>query len=256
MTFFWGFMTNIELRRIQIILKQIMKSKKITHQILSHKLKVSTATIKRRLNGDDLSLLEIKEFGECLNVTLYEVIELSKRIHREPQLLTIEQEKLLASDLSYMNFFRMILAGQSFTEIKQKIGWTNPEIFRSAQKLEAVGLAKLLPGNRLITSISFPFKWNPNGPLTHAYEKVIFSNLVAQMQREKNGHAINQKFELALAPEMYEAFCIDIQKCYEKYRGISEIYLSSRIDWNHLISGVFFIDQFSIWDSKPSLAVK
>lgn len=243
-------MTNYEQQKIQKTLKFLMKQKKITYQSIGKMLKISPATVKRRLNGKDLSLLQLKEFAECLSLSFYEIIELSKQDYRKPHLFTESQEKLLASDILMMSIFRMILAGQRFLEIRQYLGISDQKLRKAAKDLEKVSLAKLLPGDRFVPIAQFPFHWRPNGILSKTYNKLILENLLRRIEKNRQSAGLHKQFEIALSPEIYENFCKEIQNCYEKYRGLSELYLTSSIEWNNLVSGIFFIDRFSLWESS------
>lgn len=241
-------MTLYEQDKIQKTLKALMKQKKMNYKSMGEKLKVSSATIKRRLNGADLSLRQLKELAECLSLSLYEVIELSKQNFLEPHFFTNPQELILASELWIMNLFRMILAGLGTGEIKRRLNVPEKDLRRVMREFEKVGLAKLFPGDRFVATVQFPFRWQNDGPLSKAYSKLIVKNVTDRIEKDLGTAGINRQFEIALSPELYEKFCKDIQDCYEKYRGLSELYLSSRIEWSNLVSGIFFIDRFSPWD--------
>lgn len=239
---------NYEHQKIQATLKLLMKKKKATYQSIGRTLRISPATVKRRLNGDSITVQQLTAFANALSVSFYELIELSKRNTREPHLFTEEQEELLASDLNLMRLFRLVLAGQAFSEIKAHIGGSEAVLRKRARQLEQAKLAQLLPGDRFVPIVQFPVRWREGGKLRKTYELLLSKNLAQRITRPGGSPGMNQRFELALSPESYQAFCQDIEKTYLKYRGISEIHLSAPIDLQHLVSGIFFIDQFSIWD--------
>ncbi len=242
-------MTFYEQKKIQKTLKDLMKQKKMTYESVGKRLKISPATVKRRLNGEDLNLRHLKEFAGCFSLSFYDLIEISKEHHREPHQFTEAQERLLSSELWIMNLFRMILAGLDLAEIKKRLNISEKDVRKVARDLEKAELAQLLPGDRFIPIVQFPFKWLPNGPLSKTYDKLIVKNVTKRIELDAGKAGLNRQFEIALSPEMYKKFCDDIQLCYEKYRNISELYLSSRINWDHLVSGVFYADFFSLWES-------
>lgn len=241
---------DYEQLKIQRALKSLMKKRKITYQDIARTLKVSPATIKRRLNGLDISIRQLKELAEALSISFYELIELSKETHREPHLFTVEQEEFLASDINAIKIFRLILAGQTFSQIKSHFNGSEKILRSFARHLEKLGLAKLLPGDRFIAMVHFPFRWRTGGKLEKTYNKLILTNLTQRMVQDNGGAGINRKFEFALSEETYRAYCKDVEGVYLKYRNLSEIHLNVKVDMNHIVSGVFFIDQFSLWQSN------
>lgn len=245
---------NYELEKIQQSLKLLMKSKKSTYEQMAKALKISPATVKRRLNGSDITLQHLKEFADTLSISFYELIEFSKNIKREPHLFTDSQEELLAFKLVNMLAFRSILAGISYEKIKFELKISDKDLRKLAKDFEKTGLAQLNPKDRFIPLVHFPFKWQQNGPLSKAYEPLILQNIIEKMKTSKKEKALNKKFEFALSPEAQKNFCQEIESIYAKYQTLSELQLSSKIDNNHLVSGLLFVDQFSIWDqSKKAL---
>lgn len=248
MTLMDGKTMNYEHQRIQKTLKQLMKKNGESYQSVAKTLRISPATVKRRLNGPDMTIQQLKEFAEVFSMSFYEVLELSKGLQREAYLFTPEQEKLLASKLSLMSVFRLILAGQSYAQIKTALKFSDKDMRKTASDFERAGLAQLLPGDRFVALVHFPFRWQPNGALSKAYDGVILKNMLRRIENDNKGAGLNRKFELAMSRDSYRNFCTDIQSVYDRYRGLSEIHLSSRIELDQIVSGIFFIDQFSIWD--------
>lgn len=243
---------NYEYQKIQKALKVLMKSKHATYQSVARTLKVSPATIKRRLNGGDMTLQQLKEFAEALSVSFYELIELSKNLKREPHLFTLEQEKLLSSDIKLMLLFRLILAGQSYLQIKALLRLTDKDLQKAGIAFEKVGLAQLLPGNRFLPLVRFPFRWQQEGPLFNTYRNITLTNILDRIRCNNGAAGLHKQFEFALSSETYRQLCDEVMSVYSKYQSLSEIHLSSQIDLNQVVSGVFFVDQFSIWDqAKP-----
>lgn len=245
---------DYECKKIQKTLKTLMKSKKATYDSMAKALNTSPATIKRRLNGDDLTLKQVKDLASSLSVSFYEIIELSKVIKREPHLFTIEQEKLLASDFKIKMLFRQILSNTGFSDIKAVLKITEKELRTFARELEKVGLVQLLPGDRFQLLVHYPFRWQPNGVLHKTYGDMVLKNIFDRIKSDKAESGLHKKFELILNDEAYNKFCEEIQSVYGKYLNLSEIHMDTRPDLSRVVSGIFFIDRFSVWqDSKSRL---
>lgn len=241
---------DYECKKIQKTLKTLMKSKKATYETMAIALKTSPATIKRRLNGDDLTLQQVKDLASALSVSFYEIIELSKYVKREPHLFTSEQENILASDLKIQMLFRYILAGTSFSEIKSNLKLSEKDLRKHARDLEKVGLTQLLPGDRFISLVHYPVRWQPNGALQKAYGEFVLENIFSRIKNDKNPAGYNKKFELILNDEAYSKFCEEIQTVYARYLNLSEIHMETQPDLDRVVSGLLFIDRFSVWDNQ------
>ena len=241
---------DYECKKIQKTLKTLMKSKKFTYETLAKSLKTSPATIKRRLNGSDLTLQQVKDLASALSVSFYEIIELSKQTKREPHLFTVEQEKVLASDFKIKMLFRHILAGSSFANIKSQLKLNEKELRKFARDLEKVGLAQLLPGDRFVSSVHYPVRWQPNGLLHKTYSSVVLRNIFSRIETDQDNAGYNKKFELVLNDEAYAKFCEEIQNIYTRYLSLSEIHMETRPDLSRVVSGLLFIDRFSVWQNS------
>lgn len=237
-----------ECKKIQKTLKAIMKSKKATYESMSETLKISPATVKRRLNGDDLTIKQLKDFAHALEVSFYEVIELSKIIKREPYLFTEEQEKLLSSDIKIHMMLRLIMAGVKFKDIFLRLKITEKEARKFMRDFEKVGLAEILPGDRLNSLIHYPVRWQPDGLLNKTYTKLINKNIFSHVEKSHQP-GYHKKFELILNNESYSKFCEEIDSVYKRYLNLSEIHIETQPDLNRVVSGIFFIDRFSVWEN-------
>ncbi|MFN3454526.1 MAG: helix-turn-helix domain-containing protein [Pseudobdellovibrio sp.] len=243
---------DYECKKIQKTIKTLMKSKKVTYEDLALNLKISPATVKRRLNGEDLTLQQLKDLAHALSTSFYEVIELSKQVKREPHLFTVEQEKFLAADFKHKMLFRHILGGEKFNTLKTLLKVSEKDLRTLARELEKVGLAKLLPKDRFIPLVHYPFRWQPNGALQKVYGNLILKNIFSHIENDLGTSGLNKKFELLLSEESYKKFCDDIQTIYAKYLNLSEIHMETQPDLTRVVSGLLYIDRFSVWETHQS----
>ncbi len=239
---------NYECLRIQKTLKSLMKAKKWTYTDLAKQLNSSAATIKRRLNGDDLSLNEIKELATALNISFYELLEISKQIKKEPYMFSVEQEKLLSSNINLILIFRFIISGLSFDEIKKNLKLSDSELRKFSKQLESVHLIELHTGDRFQSLVEFPFRWRTNGDLHKTYDHILTKNILNRIDRSTSQPGLNHIFEIMLTQQDYTNFCKDITDVYRKYSNQAELQIESKPNIENIVSGIFYIDRFSIWD--------
>lgn len=240
-----------EHKKIQRALKTLMKKRRMTYQDIGRALRVSPATVKRRLNGDDMTIEQLREFAGALSVSFYELIELSKKEGNEPHHFTAEQESLLSRQVSYVQVLRLALMGKTFREIQLALSAVKEaELRKILRELEKVALVRLLAGDRVVPMARFPFKWQPDGALERTYAKRIRETIAKRMVNEAGEAGLNRHFEMILSPETYQDFCQDLENTFLKYRSLSEVHLESKTDKRRLVSGVLFADIFSVWGDQ------
>ena len=245
---------NYEHQKLQRALKALMKKNRLTYQSIGSALDLSTATVKRRLNGEDITINQLKEFAEILSVSFYELIELSKAEGTKPHLFTPEQEGILSTHIHYILSFRLVLAGRNFSQIRVSLNLNERQFRKILRELERVNLVRLMPQDRIVATVRFPFKWQPRGALSQTYNKHILQTIMKRIASDKGTAGVNRKFEIALPPDSYRAFCADVESVYLRYRNLSEVILGAKVEHDHIVSGLFFIDNFSVWGDEGESA--
>ncbi len=247
---------RLEETKIKTTLKLLMKKQGLQYKDLAQSLGVSTATVKRWLNKGDLGVSELSEISECLGVSLYEVIELSKNEEWTPYLFSEKQEALFANDLSFLLLFRTIIMGLSFSEILNELKLKESELRKKLRHMENVELIKLMPQDRIVLLAKFPFKWRENGALQKAYFtkniQSLFDHIKSNYRsstNEPDSGALCKPFEILLSQENRKSFSRDLMEVYTKYMNISRMDLKIKDKNNITVSGLLFSDAFSIWES-------
>lgn len=238
---------SLELIKIQNAIKQLMKTKRFSYADLALHLGTSQATIKRRLNGNDISIEQLQEIALALESNLYELIEISKQQGNKVYEFNLKQEELLSKDPIHMMAFRQLIMKKTFREVCKSLSITESNLRKILRKFEERGLIKLMPQDRIVLLANFPFKWIANGPLEKSYEKIILEKILQRVQQGAD-NGISRKFEIALSDEFHRAFCEDLEKVYQKYRNLSQAHMTSLTDDKDISSGILFVDRFSCWE--------
>lgn len=249
----------LEQKRIQSLLKKLMKENGLTYESLAGKLNVSPATIKRRLNTDDLTLSQLSDFCALLEISVYDFIAMSKEQSIKVHVFTEAQETLLSRDMRYLFLFRSTLLGLSYDVIKQQLQFSDKEMRKALRELEGVGLLRVMPGDRITALVHFPFRWRQGGKLRAAYNERILQTIMARardfMDKRndlKNSFNNFQTFEFLLTQESLQGFCSELEQVYTKYRNLSEMYLKQKNKHAEVVSGILMVDRFSVWQEPSS----
>ncbi|HEX7673709.1 MAG TPA: helix-turn-helix transcriptional regulator [Bdellovibrio sp.] len=248
---------RLEETKIKNSLKTLMKQKGLQYKDLSKSLRISTATVKRRLNKGEIGISQLTEIAECLGVTLYELIEMSKNDSSKVYLFSEDQEQLFVKDFSYLMLFREIIKSSSFEEIKESLSLKEPELRKRLKRLEDVELIKLMPKDRISLLAKFPYKWRENGALQRAYFAKNIQSLFEYTRANYKSSTYSQDtgsickpFEFLLSPESHKSFSRDLMDVYSKYLNLSEIELKSKNKNSLTVSGILLSDVFSIWQNQ------
>ncbi|UXR66083.1 helix-turn-helix domain-containing protein [Bdellovibrio bacteriovorus] len=248
---------KIEEAKIKTSLKNLMKEQGLQYDDLAKKLRVSTATVKRRLNKGELSISDLSDIASCLGTSFYDLVELSKNNTQKAYLFTEEQEKLFAGDLNYLLLFRSIVMGLNFTQLKEYLGLKESELRKKLRHLEEVELIQLMPRDRIYQLARFPFKWREDGLLQKAYHQKnlqsIFRTISTRYKSstyDEDTGTLCKPFELLLTPEQRKIFSRELTEVLTKYQNLSRLELNTKNLKGVTVSGIIHADNFSIWDAN------
>lgn len=240
----------------------LIKKNGISYFDLAKNLGVSEATVKRRLNGGQLTLSQLMEFSEILNISVYDLIETSRNQDTKPCQFSHAQEELLGKDLSYLQIFRLSMLKSSFSDIQKYLDLSELELRKKLKRLEKVGLVRLMPEDRIVPILTYPVKWIEGGPLQKAYFKKNISSLFEYISDnyvgslfEKGSEKLCKPYEMFLSSEHHLQFNQELMDVYSKYVLVSRIDMRNHERQGRVISGILFSDSFSIWRPQAALAV-
>lgn len=150
------------------LLKSVLKARRMTYTALAELLGLSEPTIKRIFAERDCKLSRINEICAALGLTLDDLVAEANRIEVRPTRLTGSQEARLAEERPAFNLFLLLLDGMTIEAIQQQYQLEMHRIFRLGMKLEKIGLAEVMPGDRIRLTIQGPVEFRREGPLHQA----------------------------------------------------------------------------------------
>lgn len=245
--------------KVKASLKTLMKKKGLQYTDLAQSLGVSAATIKRRLNKGELSLSQLVEMAECLGVSFYELVEMSRADDSKAYLFSEQQEQLFAKDLQYLLLFRALVMGRSFKELLKDFSVKEADLRKRLRQLENVQLIQLMPQDRISLLAKFPFRWREEGALQKAY---FAKNLQALFEHARNEYrfstykedtgALCKPFEYLLTSESQRQLGADLAEIHKKYMQLSQLEIKAKNQKATAVSGLLLADAFSIWQERVS----
>jgi DNA-binding Xre family transcriptional regulator len=152
-------------------LKAELRRQGFTYKELGEVLELSHASVKRLFADGNFTLERLESICRFLSMDMAELFHLAaKRQHRTDQ-LTLEQERMLVSDIQLLAVAHSLLNRLSFEELLSLYAVTEHELVRLLAKLDKLKLIELLPNNRYKLLVSRKFRWLPNGPIQQYFEK-------------------------------------------------------------------------------------
>jgi hypothetical protein len=89
------------------------------------------------------------------------------------QYLTLEQEQLLAGDLSLLACFYLLLNGRTSAEIQERLALTERELRVLYVKLDTARLVELQPRLKARLRVGPVITWRSDGPMHRVYEQRV-----------------------------------------------------------------------------------
>lgn len=150
------------------LLKTVLKARRMTYADLAELLGLSEPTIKRIFAERDCKLSRMNEFCTALGLTLDDLVAEANRVEVRTTQLTDSQEAKLSEDRPAFNLFLLLLDGMTVETIREHYQLKKQRIFKLGMSLEKIGLAEVMPGNRIRLTVQSPVEFRRDGPLHQA----------------------------------------------------------------------------------------
>jgi len=239
------------LKRLQLKLKEIARSQGRSYSELGVSLGVSEATIKRMLNHSDVGFSKLEHLCSALEVSFFDVLDLSRSADQKQYFYTRDQEEFLARNDHHFLIFRYLIMGKRLEEIQEKLMLKEVQLAKVLKEMEKRDLIERHPSDRIKILANFPFKWIEKGPLELAYGSVLLKRVVKQSLQQginsENEEAACLVYEWGLTPKSHAQFVKELSGLYEKYKKVAEVEIKSLGDEFIPTSGMISIGRYPMW---------
>jgi transcriptional regulator with XRE-family HTH domain len=155
-------------------LKTVLKARGITYAALARRIGLSEASVKRVLSRGTLSLRRLEQICEAIGTNVTELAQLHRGSGAErPEVLTLEQEKALASDPKLFACYHLVANGREQREIQADLGTSQRSVLQWLARLRALGLVSHSSGGRTRTTAAPAVQWRTDGPVRRMYEQEV-----------------------------------------------------------------------------------
>ena len=132
---------------------------------MSEQLQISEEALQHIFTTQDCSF---KMLENMCQIAGYKLEELFVNMPKEPQFIEYLTQQNEIELLSNKKLFAVAVCAtylMSFKEILEKVRVHKVELKILLERLQSMGMVKLLPGNELKLTISKKFSWIPDGPI-------------------------------------------------------------------------------------------
>jgi transcriptional regulator with XRE-family HTH domain len=163
-----------ESTRIVANLKAALRARNITYAVLAKRIGLSEASVKRVLSRGTLSLRRLDQICAAIGTSVAEVVQISLRSAVDhAEMLTLEQEKSLATDPGLFACYHLVANGRSNREIESEMKAAAGTVRQWLARLKALGLVAQSSKLRARATAAVAVKWRPDGPVRRMYEQEV-----------------------------------------------------------------------------------
>ena len=146
--------------------KRELKSRGITYRMLAERLGLAESTVKQTLaDGARLTLGRLDDILEVLGLDVAELARLAEAGESGVRMLAPEVEEALVADDRLVLVTYLVVSGYGFGDVLARYRLDEHELVTVLARLDRMGIAELLPGNRIRSRLATDFAWQPDGPI-------------------------------------------------------------------------------------------
>ncbi len=199
-------------------LKQAFKARGVTYKDVAERIGVSEQTIKRLFREKDCSLSRLNELCDAIDISVYDLMEISRH-HVEPATkLTNQQEEFLRDNPSHFSFLFFLTANYDLETIKSRYQLNDVAIFRYLRDLDKQGFIELSANNQFRLNIEGRILMKLAGPLGEVVRQRnhAFLEYVCDHDGE-SGTTFSSSFRL-MSADTINALQAEFSELDKKYR--------------------------------------
>ncbi|MFK7891779.1 MAG: helix-turn-helix domain-containing protein [Granulosicoccus sp.] len=153
-------------------IKKELKSQRLSYRDVASALQLSESAVKQMFANGNFSLKKLDQLCELLSLDFTDLARMSSG-QKGLDSLDVEQEERLISDPVLLIVAYCVINHWSFYNILRRFKITETECIQKLAELDRMGIAELLPGNRIRPRISLNFQWQPNGPIDRYFRSEV-----------------------------------------------------------------------------------
>lgn len=164
-----------ETQRLIGALKRCLRTRGVTYRRLGKALGLSESSVKRLFSDHSFTVSRLEKICAVLDMTMAELMTMAggqrAAVAHEAQ-LTLEQERVLASDGSLLACFYLLLNGHDMDAVARRLTASSRTMRAWLARLAKVNLV-VISGRSVRLNARLPIAWRPDGPVRRLYERQV-----------------------------------------------------------------------------------
>ncbi|MET0533975.1 MAG: helix-turn-helix transcriptional regulator [Steroidobacter sp.] len=155
-------------------LKRTLRSRGVTYHKLGRALGLSESSVKRLFSDESFTLARLERVCAVLDMTVADLVRMTVETRGEKTYhLTLEQERILASDAVLLALFYLLLNGRTIEAAERRLGINSRAMRVLLNRLADARLAEVDAKRRVRLHARLPIAWRPDGPVRKLYERQV-----------------------------------------------------------------------------------
>jgi len=155
------------------ILKQSLKTHRLTYAGIAGRLDMSEANVKRMFAKKRFSLDRLEQVCQLMQMEMSDLFVLYEASRQRIDHLSEQQEQELVGDDKLLLVAVSVRNQLGFEHIVEHYQISETECIQYLAKLDRLKIIDLLPNNRIKLRIDEHFSWLPGGPIERFFEREI-----------------------------------------------------------------------------------
>jgi DNA-binding Xre family transcriptional regulator len=180
-----------ETQRMLETLKRCLRARGMTYSRLGRALGLSESSVKRLFSDESFTMVRLERVCRALDMTIADLAQMTAGQTQQTSVeqtfsLTLEQERILASNSLLLACFYLLLNGRSVEEMSNRLSLSARATANFLSRLSAAGLLEIERGKKVRMNARLPIAWRPDGPVRKLYERQVRAEFLQSEFTAKN----------------------------------------------------------------------
>jgi DNA-binding Xre family transcriptional regulator len=165
-----------ETKKLLESVKRCLRARGMTYRSLGQALGLSESSVKRLFSDQSFTLARLERVCSVLEMSLSDLLQMSSASsanEARPHVLTLEQERTLASSTQLLACFYLLLNGRSATEVARRLGLSSSAMRALLARLAGAQLLEVDGKRKIRLHAKLPIAWRTDGPVRRLYERQV-----------------------------------------------------------------------------------
>lgn len=168
-------MQDFKAQQLKSVIKDLLKKRGLTYEMLAEELDCSVPTVKRILGQEEMTLTRLLQLCDILEIDLADLQNLSKEQNLKDERFTEEQEAFLSKNKTYFAYLMKLFSGESPKQIAEAWGLTQRSTDKYLIGLERNGLIRVT-GKQKVKPAFKQVPYLGKGPVGKMYFEAMIKN--------------------------------------------------------------------------------